>query len=134
RAEARSKTSPTGKLRSSGPSPDRRKTTAAGRSPGLWVIAWRTSFPVSPEGTSQWLMVRGSPLTVAGAARALTRFPLNPQTRNLSRNGPIQVSRASARGLAQGGSLSDEAQGRRLRGYTADNNLQKRGCAVSAQT
>ncbi len=32
-------------------------------------------------------VMRGSPLTVAGAARALTRFPLNPLPRNLSQAG-----------------------------------------------
>ena len=91
RAEARSKTSPIGILRSNSPSPDCRKTTAAGRSPGSRVNAWRTAFPVVPCGASQWLMVRGSPLTVAGAARAFTRFPLNPLSRNLSQGRSIQV-------------------------------------------
>src|SRR3954447_13749393 len=61
-----------------------RVTTADGRSPGSRVV---TLSPPSQDRDSQWHVTKDSPLTVAGAAAALgkfprTAFPFDPQTRN----------------------------------------------------
>src|SRR5438132_653267 len=65
------------------PTPSR-VTTADGRSPGSRVD---TLSPPSRDRDSQWHMTKDSPLTVAGAAAALgkfprTAFPFDPQTGN----------------------------------------------------
>src|SRR6266576_6755437 len=61
-----------------------RVTTADGRSPGSRVVTGRR---LPRTEISQWHMTKDSPLTVAGAAAALgkfprTAFPFDPQTGN----------------------------------------------------
>jgi hypothetical protein len=59
--------------------PARRGTTISGRSPGFRIDAFRLPSQREPVART----ADRSPVTVAGAARAFTRFPLRPGPRSL---------------------------------------------------
>lgn len=78
--------SPLGKFRSRSAPRLLDWATATSRSPGLRL----GSSHHLPGPSVQWSWMRGTPLTVAGAARALTRVPvLIPLEGNLSRAGKV---------------------------------------------